>query len=196
MGRVRPHDPAAARLSDVVVPVAQLDAPRRTGRLARDRTDLPGFGDSPADLPGTWERQIEHVERFRRALGLDRVALGVHDWGGLIGLRWACDNPGAVSALFITDTGFFPDGRWHGMAKTLRTEGEGEQLMENIDHDLFGDGATPDQRGVARRRDRRVLEGVRGRRAQPGANSTCTARGTSRSWSHTPAGSAPSACRP
>ena len=100
--------------------------------------DLPGFGDSPADLPGTWERQIEHVERFRRALGLDQVVLGVHDWGGLIGLRWACDHPDAVSALFITDTGFFPDGRWHGMAKTLRTEGEGEQLLDNINRDLFG----------------------------------------------------------
>jgi haloalkane dehalogenase len=102
--------------------------------------DLPGFGDSAADLPGTWERQIEHVERFRQALGLDRVVLGVHDWGGLIGLRWACDNPGAVSALVITDTGFFPDGRWHGMAKALRTEGEGEQLLENLNRDLFGMG--------------------------------------------------------
>jgi haloalkane dehalogenase len=100
--------------------------------------DLPGFGDSPADLPGTWERHVEHVEHFRGALGLDQVALGVHDWGGLIGLRWACDHPDAVSALFITDTGFFPDGRWHGMAKTLRTEGEGEQLMGNVTRDLLG----------------------------------------------------------
>ena len=99
--------------------------------------DLPGFGDSPPDLPGTWERQVENVERFRRALGLERVVLGVHDWGGLIGLRWACDNPDAVSALVITDTGFFPDGRWHGMAKTLRTEGEGEQVVENVNRELF-----------------------------------------------------------
>ena len=37
--------------------------------------DLPGFGDSPPDPPGTWERQIEAVERFRRELGLERVAL-------------------------------------------------------------------------------------------------------------------------
>jgi haloalkane dehalogenase len=102
--------------------------------------DLPGFGDSPADPPGTWERQIEHVERFRRALGLGDVALGVHDWGGLIGLRWACDHPGAASALFITDTGFFPDGRWHGMAKSLRSEGEGEQLLENVNRDLLAMG--------------------------------------------------------
>jgi pimeloyl-ACP methyl ester carboxylesterase len=99
--------------------------------------DLPGFGDSPADLPGTWERQIEHVDRFRRALGLERVALAVHDWGGLIGLRWACDHPDAVAGLFITDTGFFPDGRWHGMAKALRTEGEGEQFLANVNRDLF-----------------------------------------------------------
>ena len=100
--------------------------------------DLPGFGDSPPDRPGTWERQIEHVERFRVSLGLERVALGVHDWGGLIGLRWACDHPGPVMALFITDTGFFSDGRWHGMAKALRTEGEGEQLLANLNQELFG----------------------------------------------------------
>jgi haloalkane dehalogenase len=99
--------------------------------------DLPGFGDSPPALPGTWERQVDNVDRFRRALGLDRVILGVHDWGGLIGLRWACDNPSAVSALVITDTGFFPDGRWHGMAKALRTEGEGEQFLANVNRDLF-----------------------------------------------------------
>ena len=102
--------------------------------------DLPGFGDSPPDPPATWERHVEHVERFRRALGLDRVALGVHDWGGLIGLRWACDHPGAASALFLTDTGFFPDGRWHGMAKTLRTEGEGEEFLANVNRDLLAAG--------------------------------------------------------
>jgi haloalkane dehalogenase len=100
--------------------------------------DLPGFGDSPPDPPGTWEHQVENVERFRRALGLERVVLGVHDWGGLIGLRWACDHPDAVAALVITDTGFFPEGKWHGMAKTLRTAGEGEALLENVNRELLG----------------------------------------------------------
>jgi haloalkane dehalogenase len=99
--------------------------------------DLPGFGDSPADLPGTWEHQIENLERFRQALGLEQLALIVHDWGGLIGLRWACDNPRVATALVITDTGFFPEGNWHGLAKTLQTEGEGEQLVENMNRELF-----------------------------------------------------------
>ncbi len=70
--------------------------------------DLPGFGDSPPDPPGTWEHQIEHLERFRDELELGPVALVVHDWGGLIGLRWACDHPQFVRALVISNSGFFP----------------------------------------------------------------------------------------
>ena len=97
--------------------------------------DLPGFGDSPADLPGTWERQVEAVERLREDLGLGAVALVVHDWGGLIGLRWACENPDAVRALAISSTGFFADGKWHGMAQGLRTEGQGEDMLSNMTRD-------------------------------------------------------------
>jgi haloalkane dehalogenase len=100
--------------------------------------DLPGSGDSPPDPPGTWERQVEALERFRAGLGLENVALVVHDWGGLIGLRWACDHPGAASSLVISDTGFFPDGEWHGMAQAMRAEGTGEELMDNLDRDGFG----------------------------------------------------------
>jgi haloalkane dehalogenase len=94
--------------------------------------DLPGYGDSSPDPPGTWERHVDAVERFRRTLGLERLTLMVHDWGGLIGLRWACDHPDAVAGLVISNTGFFPDGEWHGMAKAMRTEGQGEALMASV----------------------------------------------------------------
>lgn len=99
--------------------------------------DLPGFGDSPPDPPGTWDRHTEAVETFRRELDLDRVALIVHDWGGLIGLRWACEHPQAVAALIISGSGFFPDGKWHGMARSLRTPGEGEQLVGAMNQEMF-----------------------------------------------------------
>jgi haloalkane dehalogenase len=102
--------------------------------------DLPGFGDSQPRRPGTWERQIENLDRFRTVLSIDRLALIVHDWGGLIGLRWACDHPGVVTAIVITDSGFFPDGKWHGLAKTLQTEGEGETVLENMTRELFAGG--------------------------------------------------------
>jgi len=101
--------------------------------------DLPGFGDSPADPPGTWERQVEAVDRLHSGLGLGPVALVVHDWGGLIGLRWACDHPEKVCALVISSAGFFSDGRWHGMARALRTEGTGEELVDGMTREALGE---------------------------------------------------------
>jgi haloalkane dehalogenase len=62
----------------------------------------------------------------------------VHDWGGLIGLRWACDNPDKVRALVISATGFFPDGKWHGLAQALRTDGQGEQVVDGATREAFG----------------------------------------------------------
>jgi haloalkane dehalogenase len=99
--------------------------------------DLPGFGDSPPDPPGTFERQVDAVERFRSQLGLDRVVLTVHDTGGLIGLRWACDHPDAVSGLVITNTGFFPDHGWIEIARTMRTPGQGEALVDSLSREAF-----------------------------------------------------------
>ena len=56
------------------------------------------------------------------------MAVVVHDWGGFIGLAWACENPDLVSALVISDTGFFSDGKWHGMAKAMRSP-QGEEII-------------------------------------------------------------------
>jgi haloalkane dehalogenase len=99
--------------------------------------DLPGYGNSRPSRSGTWESHVEVVDEFRQALDLDRVTLVVHDWGGLIGLRWACDNPGAVGGLVVSNTGFFPEGKWHGLAEALRTEGAGEAVVNAIDKDGF-----------------------------------------------------------
>jgi haloalkane dehalogenase len=99
--------------------------------------DLLGFGDSGSHPPHTWERHVESIERFRSDLGLDRVALVMHDWGGLIGLWWACEHPGAVSALVISASGFFPDGKWHGVAQAARTPGTGEEMVEGMTREGF-----------------------------------------------------------
>jgi pimeloyl-ACP methyl ester carboxylesterase len=107
-----------------VMPAIADEAGRRAIAL-----DFPGCGDSPPDPPATWERHMDAVERLCDGLGLDSVGVVVHDWGGLIGLRWACDHPGRASAIVASNTGLFPDGRWHGMAKALRTEGQGEEII-------------------------------------------------------------------
>jgi len=99
--------------------------------------DLLGFGDSPSDPPHTWERHVQSIEEFRRSLGLEQVALVVHDWGGLIGCWWACEHPEAVSALVLSATGFFPDGRWHGVAEAARTPGTGEEMTAAMTEEGF-----------------------------------------------------------
>jgi haloalkane dehalogenase len=99
--------------------------------------DLPGYGDSEPDPPGTWERHIEALDRFVHELELGPVALVTHDWGVPIGLRWACEHPGAASALVISDGGFFADRRWHDLANVMRTPGKGEELIESYTRDGF-----------------------------------------------------------
>lgn len=100
--------------------------------------DLPGFGDSALDRPGTWERHMESLDRFVRTLGLPPVVLVTHDWGVLIGLRWACEHPHAVRALVISDGGFFADRRWHDMANVMRTPEEGEKLVRSFSREALG----------------------------------------------------------
>ena len=100
--------------------------------------DLAGMGDSEPDPPGTWERRIEALERFRSDQGIERCVPILHDWGGLIGLAWACDHPEAVDALVISSTGFFSDGKWHGMAQAMRTPGTGEELINGLERDALG----------------------------------------------------------
>jgi len=92
--------------------------------------DFPGYGDSPSQGDGSWEAQVAALDRLVRERSLSQVVLVVHDWGGLIGLRWALANPELISALVISDTGYFADGRWHDFAQVLRTPGEGEAFIE------------------------------------------------------------------
>ena len=120
---------------------AVLSAAARAGWRAL-APDLPGYGDSPLGdagaQAGTWESHVAAVERFHAALDLGPVVLCVHDWGGLIGMRWACDHPGHVRGLVVSAAGFFSFGKWHGLADAMRTPGQGEELMAGMTREGFG----------------------------------------------------------
>src|SRR4029453_14058733 len=64
----------------------------RSGRRAV-APDLYGLGDSGADAPTTFEGNLEALAAFVDDLGLNEVVVAVHDWGGFVGLAWACDHP-------------------------------------------------------------------------------------------------------
>jgi haloalkane dehalogenase len=115
--------------------------------------DLPGYGDTPPGASGTntWERHVETLEDLREHLDIEKVALVGHDWGGLIGLRWACDHPDNVWAIVASDTGFFPDGKWHDMAQAMRTPGQGEQVIDAVTREAFGQMLSSVSSGIGSR---------------------------------------------
>lgn len=70
-----------------------------------------GLSDKPQDYPYTLETHVRNFSRLMDQLNLDRVALGVHDWGGPIGFGWATRNPERVERLFVFNTAAFLGGK-------------------------------------------------------------------------------------
>jgi haloalkane dehalogenase len=95
--------------------------------------DFPGFGRSQLmTRPHTWANLIDWIDAFVEELQLGAVHLGVHDWGGLIGIAWACKHPEKVSSLLVTDTTFRSTDRWHAAATEWRKPDVGEQMLGSI----------------------------------------------------------------
>jgi haloalkane dehalogenase len=88
---------------EVMVPVA------RTNRALA--LDLPGFGasDKPLDVHYDFEFFAGALDGFLDALGVDVVALALHDMGGPIGVRWALDRPGRATGIALLNTLLYPD---------------------------------------------------------------------------------------
>ena len=105
----------------------------RGGRAATS----PASATRSPTRPARWEHHVESIERFRPSSASSAACSCVHDWGGLIGLRWACEHPDAVRALAISGSGFFPEGKWHGMARRCATPETGEQYVDAVNRDAL-----------------------------------------------------------
>jgi haloalkane dehalogenase len=66
-----------------------------------------GLSDKPEGYPYRLERHIANLERLVDELGLERITLVVHDWGGPIGLGFAGRHPERVARLVISNTAAF-----------------------------------------------------------------------------------------
>lgn len=90
--------------------------------------DLPDFGEAVA--PPGFEHTIggyaAFVDAVVVALGIDRVHLVGHDFGGPIALAWAAGRPRWLASVTLIDTGILPGYRWHRFARLWRTPVLGE----------------------------------------------------------------------
>jgi cis-3-alkyl-4-acyloxetan-2-one decarboxylase len=67
-----------------------------------------GLSDQPGDYDYRLASRIDDLEALVASLGLRRVHLVVHDWGGAIGFGWAARRPGLVGRIVILNTAAFP----------------------------------------------------------------------------------------
>ncbi len=97
--------------------------------------DLPGFGESDRFRePAVWERYVEFIRAFLETLQVNDVHLFVHDWGGLIGLRWGMENLQRVSSILVSNSTISPDYEWHELARNLQTHEVGERVLRALSH--------------------------------------------------------------
>jgi len=112
--------------------------------------DLPGFGRSgkPALRRYDIAEYDAFIERFLDHLGVHRVSLVMHDWGG-VGLVFAQRAPERVERIVIINcVPFLPGYRWHRTAKIWRTPVIGELFQGTFNATTLrlvsrGSNATP-----------------------------------------------------
>ncbi len=81
--------------------------PKLTGRYRVIAPDHIGFGlsEKPDDLAYyTLERHIANFTALVESLGLKKITLVLHDWGGPIGLGYAVAHPENVARLVLMNT--------------------------------------------------------------------------------------------
>jgi haloalkane dehalogenase len=67
--------------------------------------DLIGFGRSgKPDIAYRFFDHVRYLDAWFDALGLERVTLVGHDWGGALGFDWAARHPGRVRGLAFMET--------------------------------------------------------------------------------------------
>jgi pimeloyl-ACP methyl ester carboxylesterase len=101
--------------------------------------DLPDFGETVA-APGFVHDVPTYAGFVAEALGqlgVERVHLVIHDFGGPIGLVWAMGHIDALASVTLIDTGLMPGYRWHSLARIWRTPVAGELFQASATRRAF-----------------------------------------------------------
>lgn len=91
-----------------------------------------GLSEKPRDYPYRLATHIENLAGLVSNLGLRRVHLVVHDWGGPIGFGWAMRNPDMVGRIVILNTAAFPSPRIPRRINLCRTPLLGEWWIRGL----------------------------------------------------------------
>lgn len=102
--------------------------------------DLIGMGDSgKPDIGYTFSDHANYLDAFIKKLDLKDITLVIHDWGSVLGMRYARLNPDNVKAISFMEAGIppaLPAPSLEAMGPqneqlfgALRTPGQGEKMV-------------------------------------------------------------------
>ena len=91
-----------------------------------------GLSDKPAKYPYQLARRIGDVQKLIAHLGLKRIHLIVHDWGGAIGMGVATRAADASGRIVILNTAAFPDENIPGRISVCRWPVIGSLLVRGF----------------------------------------------------------------
>jgi pimeloyl-ACP methyl ester carboxylesterase len=94
--------------------------PRLADRYHVVAPDLPGFGftTAPLGFDYSFASLAAAMEAFVDAIGLDRYAIYIFDYGAPVGLRLALARPGAITAIISQNGNAYEEGFSDGWAQT------------------------------------------------------------------------------
>jgi haloalkane dehalogenase len=137
--------------------------------------DLIGHGrsDRPA-IDYRFPTHRRYLDGFIDGLGLERLTLVVHDWGGGLGFDYAARHPDKIKAIAFMETAVPPiaaaslaalPDQLREFFTALRTDGLGEQLA--LDQNVFVEQLLPSPLGTATAISDQVLNGYRATHPRP-----------------------------
>jgi len=109
-----------------------------------------GLSDKPQGWPYRLAGHIDNLERLVLELDLRDLTLGVHDWGGAIGLGFAARHPDRVARLLVFNTAAFPSRAIPLRIALCRIPGLGALAVRGLNGFLRASASMATEKGLAR----------------------------------------------
>jgi haloalkane dehalogenase len=91
-----------------------------------------GLSEKPPAHPYTLATRIDDVAALVASLGLRKIHLVVHDWGGAIGFGFAARNPELIGRLVVLNTAAFPSPHIPARIAFCKTKFPGTPLVRGL----------------------------------------------------------------
>lgn len=102
-------NPTSSYLWRNIIPFVLDNIPAVTSQYRAIAPDLIGMGDSDKpDIGYTFAEHADYLDGFIAALGLEDITLVIHDWGSVLGMRYARMNEENVKAVAFMEAGIPP----------------------------------------------------------------------------------------